>query len=233
MTLSVGSRVELNLSLEIGALAETVTVSADVSLLETSNATLGRVVGTEEVRSLPINHGDVDNLIRLGTGVGFTDEAGKDHERLSRWGIFASPVVAEQNHCGQRPVTSVHQADFDRIRAFTAMTRRTIMSLMLVAQDIFFGLRMLRKSPGFTAVAILALALGIGANATVFTIANAYLFRNLPFADSERVLYVSSVNGKTGRGRGVSYPDYRDFAAARSLFRGVGVFVRRRNRSQR
>ncbi|MCX6628225.1 MAG: carboxypeptidase-like regulatory domain-containing protein, partial [Candidatus Solibacter sp.] len=78
VTLSVGGRVELNLSLEIGALAESVTVSADVSLLETANATLGRVVGTEEVRSLPINHGDVDNLIRLGTGVGFTDEPAKD-----------------------------------------------------------------------------------------------------------------------------------------------------------
>src|SRR6267142_6226076 len=63
VTLSVGARVELNLTLEIGALADSVTVTADVSLLETANATLGRVVGTEEVRSLPINHGDVDNLI--------------------------------------------------------------------------------------------------------------------------------------------------------------------------
>ena len=78
ITLSVGGRVELNLTLEIGALAESVMVTADVSLLETANATLGRVVSTEEVRSLPINHGNVDNLIRLGTGVGFTDDPAKD-----------------------------------------------------------------------------------------------------------------------------------------------------------
>ena len=78
ITLSVGGRVELNLILEIGVLSESVTVTADVSLLETANATLGRVVSTEEVRSLPINHGNVDNLIRLGTGVGFTDDPAKD-----------------------------------------------------------------------------------------------------------------------------------------------------------
>ena len=93
---------------------------------------------------------------------------------------------------------------------------------MNLANEVRFALRMLRKSPGFTIVAVLALALGIGANATVFTIANAYLFRNLPFADSERVLYVSSVNGKTGRGRGVSYP-YRDFAANARSFESVGA----------
>lgn len=78
ITLSVGGRVELNLILEIGVLSESVTVTADVSLLETANATLGRVVSTEEVRSPPINHGNVDNLIRLGTGVGFTDDPAKD-----------------------------------------------------------------------------------------------------------------------------------------------------------
>ena len=97
---------------------------------------------------------------------------------------------------------------------------------MNLANEVRFALRMLRKSPGFTIVAVLALALGIGANATVFTIANAYLFRNLPFADSERVLYVSSVNGKTGRGRGVSYPDYRAFAANARSFESVGAFTR-------
>ena len=97
--------------------------------------------------------------------------------------------------------------------------------MRLLWQDVVFGLRMLRRSPGLTLVAVMALTLGIGANATVFTIANAYLFKNLPFADSERVLYVSSANNKTGRGRGVSYPDYRDFEQAKA-FKSVGAFTR-------
>src|SRR5438445_2495181 len=93
-------------------------------------------------------------------------------------------------------------------------------------QDVRFGLRMLCKSPAFTAVAVLALALGIGANATVFTIANAYLFQSLPFVDSKRVLYLSSVNNSRGRGRGESYPDYRDFQSQVRSFAALGAFSR-------
>ena len=84
---------------------------------------------------------------------------------------------------------------------------------------------MLRKSPGFTAVAVIALALGIGANASVFTIVNAFLFRNLPFAGSDRILYVSSVNGSTDQGRGESYPDYRDFQNQVKSFAALGAFA--------
>ena len=93
-------------------------------------------------------------------------------------------------------------------------------------QDLLFGMRMLRKSPGFTTVAVLALAMGIGANATIFTIANAYLFQSLPFTDSDRVLYISSVNHRTGEGRGESYPDYRDLQAQAKSFSAMGVFSR-------
>ena len=97
---------------------------------------------------------------------------------------------------------------------------------MTLWQDVRFGLRMLSKCPGFTAVAVFALALGIGANATVFTIANAYLFQSLPFVDSGRILYISGINNSTGRGRGESYPDYRDFESQVKSFASLGAFSR-------
>jgi Carboxypeptidase regulatory-like domain len=78
VTLSVNDRVELNLSLEVGSQSDSVTVTADMSLLDNANATVGRVVAAEEVRNLPIHLGDVDNIIRLGNGVAFTDEPAKD-----------------------------------------------------------------------------------------------------------------------------------------------------------
>lgn len=91
--------------------------------------------------------------------------------------------------------------------------------------DIRYGIRTLLKNPGFTAIAVLALTLGIGANATVITLANSVLFKNLPFADSERILYVSgSTREDPGNTFGISMPDYRDFAAQAKSFQSLAAF---------
>ncbi len=95
---------------------------------------------------------------------------------------------------------------------------------MSILEDVRFGLRTLAKNPGFTAVAITALALGIGVNGTVFSLANAVLFKNLPFANSDRILYlVSADSSKSYWNRGISYPEYRDLRAAVKSFDAVGI----------
>lgn len=91
-------------------------------------------------------------------------------------------------------------------------------------QDFRFGIRALAKSPGFSAAAIIALALGIGANTTVFSLVNGILFKSLPFRDSERVLYITSHHRKTSNGpTEISRPDYDDLRAQLKSFAGLAA----------
>jgi predicted permease len=94
--------------------------------------------------------------------------------------------------------------------------------------DAAYAVRLLARNPGFTAVAVIALGLGIGANLTVFTLANAFLFKNIPFHDSERILYVSSTQPeRPDRPQRVSYPDFRDFREQVRSFEGMAAFTTR------
>lgn len=84
--------------------------------------------------------------------------------------------------------------------------------------DVRFGLRALAKNPGFTVVAVAMLAAGIGINATVFTVADAVLFKGFPtVAQNDRLLYIS--NG----GCCISYPDFQDIRAQAKSFQGMGI----------
>ena len=91
----------------------------------------------------------------------------------------------------------------------------------MLLQEIRHALRLLARSPGFTAIAALSLALGIGANSAIFSLADALLLRPLPIRQPSAVVTVSTdrPNLTDGIG-GVSYPDYLDLRGKTQSFEG-------------
>jgi len=93
----------------------------------------------------------------------------------------------------------------------------------MLRHDLTFTLRRLRLSPGFTAAAIVTLALGIGANSTIFSLVNAVVFR--PFG-VERQSELVSFNIRTSKSQfpTLSYPDYKDYRDRNSVLSGLGTY---------
>ena len=93
-------------------------------------------------------------------------------------------------------------------------------------RDFQYAVRMLVKTPGFTVIAILAIALGIGASTTAFSIVNAVMLRPFPLMQNqERLVFVSSYLTKTpDRGGELSFPDYLDIKKQATTLEGLGVW---------
>jgi hypothetical protein len=93
-------------------------------------------------------------------------------------------------------------------------------------QDVRYGLRMLAKSPGFTAVAVLTLAIGISANITMFSVVNAVLLQPLPFEEPDRLVVVQQHNKQHGWTTGFSYPDFLDWRDQNPVFENFAAYTR-------
>jgi predicted permease len=94
-------------------------------------------------------------------------------------------------------------------------------------QDLSFAARALARSPGFTMLAVLCLAVGIGVNSMMFSVVNGALLRPLPFAEPEQLVVLKSVHERSGiDDDGISYLDYRDWREA-GVFAAMGAYAYR------
>jgi predicted permease len=142
--------------------------------------------------------------------------------------------VAEKMQSGvseseARRLTRLEFGGMSQIKEDCRESRGTLWLEYLV-QDLAFGLRQLRKSPGFTSIALLSLALGIGANTAIFTLVNAILLRPLPVQNPSELVLVGDghIQGITfsvpeGQWELFSYPFFHDFRRQAASFSGIAA----------
>ncbi len=130
---------------------------------------------------------------------------------------------------------SPEDAHYAALKSFGPMERskeecRDVRRVRLIEeffQDLRYGQRLLAKNPGVTLIAILTLALGIGANTAIFSVVNAFLLRPLPYGDPDRLVMVDS--HQRGQSIGVSFLDYEDWRRQNNVFQDLAFFNLRWN----
>ena len=139
--------------------------------------------------------------------------------------------AAQNQRDGMKP----DDARYSALKSFGALQRskeecrdaRGVRLIEEFLQDLRYGKRLLAKNPGFTLIAIVTLALGIGANTAIFSVVNAFLLRPLPYGNADRLVMVDSQ--QRGQSIGVSFPDYEDWRGQNNVFDDLAFFNLRWN----
>src|SRR6266436_1370830 len=97
--------------------------------------------------------------------------------------------------------------------------------MQTLLHDLRFGARMLRKAPGFTIVAVVVLALGIGANTAIFSVVNAVLLRPMPFQDPERLVVVWETSPRTKKNNVANPQNFADWQARNRSFEAMAAYL--------
>ncbi|MGA7786180.1 MAG: ABC transporter permease, partial [Candidatus Acidiferrales bacterium] len=167
----------------------------------------------------------LEDAYREAINAGMTEDeaAGKAKQHVSNWGALSRELSDSPRERLTR-VEQWQQRAEDRIiekrRGFTMFTE--------LRQDVIYGLRTLRKNPGFTAIAILVLALGIGANTAIFSLTDQILLRALPVSHPEELVVLRNPGPFSGSiwadgdsSMSFSYPMYKDLRDHVPTFSGL------------
>src|SRR5262249_37010797 len=128
---------------------------------------------------------------------------------------------------------SPEDARFAALRSFGGVERvkeesrdeRGIRLMEELWQDLRYGARMLLKNPGFTASAVVTLALGIGANSAIFSVVDALLLRQLPYRAPDKLVQVWETDAKRGNNAmTASYPNFADWRDQNHVFEQIAAY---------
>src|SRR5579871_4010730 len=162
-----------------------------------------------KLRSLLAGRRDLDRDLRdeIEAQVEFETQA-----NLERGMSAAQARAAARRHAGN--LTRIQEE---------ARASWTFASLETFAQDVRYGLRAIRRSPGFAGVVLLTLALGIGANTAIFSVVNAVLLRPLPFPAAERLVQLGEADPKA-EGISVTWINFHHWRAENRSFEAMAGF---------